>query len=207
MTKTRIFSISLIPLIIFLSYLLFDGIAGKIQLAKEIAADEERVKNKLMLVRDAEKAYLAKYDEYTSSFDTLINFIKNDSIYITEQREIITEREFDDPRKYLGDSVRIEIDTIGIEPVIQNVFGPKYANYNWDKLPIIPRFENDPANQDKRFEIFAGKVEKSGVMIDVIEVVDKYPLDITRKEDSEIPKRRFIRFGSRTEVTTSGNWE
>ncbi|MBX2840242.1 MAG: hypothetical protein KTR26_00615 [Flammeovirgaceae bacterium] len=207
MTKTRIFSFSLIPLIIFLAYLLFDGISSQIQLAKEIAADEVKVKTKLMLIRDAEKAYLAKYDEYTNNMDTLIDFIKNDSIYITEQREIITARDFNDPRKYLGDSVRIEIDTIGIEAVVQNVFGPKYANYNWDKLPIIPRFENDPAGQDKVFEIFSSQIEKSGVMIDVIEVVDKYPLDITRKEDSEIPKRRFLRFGSRTEVTTSGNWE
>ena len=154
---------------------------------------------------DAEKAYLAKYDAYTSSFDTLINFIKSDSIYITEKREIITQRAKNDPRAYLGDSVRIEVDTIGIESVLHNVFADKA--YNWDLLPVVPRYENDPANHDKKFEIFSGKVEKSGVQIDVIEVVDKYPLDATRSEDSEIPKRRFIRFGSRTEVTTSGNWE
>ncbi|MEM1135342.1 MAG: hypothetical protein AAGI07_05835 [Bacteroidota bacterium] len=207
MTKTKIFSISLIPIILILGWFLYDGIASKIRLAEAIAADEQRVITKLMLIRDAEKAYLSKYGDYTSSFDTLIKFIKTDSLYITEKTEIITPRDRSDPLFYKGDSIRIEIDTIGIEPVVGSVFGESYFNYNWDKLSIVSRFENDPDNQDKKFEIFADEIEKSGVMIDVIEVVDKYPLDISRSDESEIPKRKFLRFGSRTEVTTSGNWE
>ena len=207
MTKTRIFSISLIPIILILGWLLYDGIASKIRLAEAIAADEERVITKLKLIRDAEKAYLTKYGTYTSNFDTLINFITSDSLYITEKTEIIITRDRTDPLFYKGDSIRIEIDTIGIEPVITSVFQDNLSNYNWDKLAVIPRFVNDPNNQDKKFEIFSDKIEKSGVNIDVIEVIDKYPLDETRSDESEIPKRRFLRFGSRTEVTTSGNWE
>ena len=207
MTKTRIFSISLIPIILFLGWLLFDGIASKIRLAEAIAADEQRVINKLKIIRDAEKAYLDKYGRYTTSFDTLIDFIQTDSLYIIEKSEIIIPRDRNDPLFYRGDSIRIELDTIGIEPVIGSVFGENFKNYNWTKLDVIPRFVNDPNNQDKKFEIFADKIEKSGVMIDVIEVIDKYPLDETRSDENEIPKRKFLRFGSRTEVTTSGNWE
>ncbi|UZR95158.1 hypothetical protein [Chondrinema litorale] len=207
MTKTRIFSISLIPIILFLGWLLYDGIASKIRLAEAISADEQKVIEKLKLIRDAEKAYLAKYDTYTGSFDTLINFIKHDSLYITEKTEIITPRDRRDPLFYKGDSIRIEVDTIGIEPVVTSVFEEKYKKYNWDKLSIVPRYANDPSNQDKKFEIYSDKVEKSGVMIDVIEVVDKYPLDESRSDKNEIPKRKFLRFGSRSEVTTSGNWE
>lgn len=207
MTKTRIFSISLIPIILFLGWLLYDGIASKIRLAEAISSDEKKVIEKLKLIRDAEKAYLSKYDAYTGSFDTLINFIKHDSLYITEKTEIITPRDRKDPLFYKGDSIRIEVDTIGIEPVISSVFEDKYKTYNWDKLPVVPRYANDPDNQDKKFEIYADKVEKSGVMIDVVEVVDKYPLDESRSDKNEIPKRKFLRFGSRSEVTTSGNWE
>ncbi len=207
MTKTRIFSISLIPIILFLGWLLIDGIASKIRLAEAIAASEQKVINKLKLIRDAERAYLDRYDRYTSSFDTLINFIKTDSLYIVEKTEIIIPRDRNDPLFYRGDSIRIELDTIGVEPVVESVFGEEYRDYNWEKLDVVPRFVNDPDNQDKKFEIFSDKIEKSGVMIDVIEVVDKYPLDESRTDENEIPKRKFLRFGSRTEVTTSGNWE
>ena len=44
-------------------------------------------------------------------------------------------------------------------------------------------------------------------MIDVIEVRDTDPVDPTRKEDNDGRNRKPLRFGSRTDVTTSGNWE
>ena len=60
MTKTRIFSISLIPLIAILGWFLFDGIASEIRLAEEIAADELRVKNKLMMISGCGKSLFSK---------------------------------------------------------------------------------------------------------------------------------------------------
>jgi hypothetical protein len=41
----------------------------------------------------------------------------------------------------------------------------------------------------------------------VIEVVDVFPYDRTRSEDHGNRKRRYLRFGAKDEVTTTGNWE
>jgi hypothetical protein len=74
----------------------------------------------------------------------------------------------------------------------------KYFQAN--RLPYVPDSEN-------QFKIWADKINKSGVMVDVIEVIDPAPVDPTRREDNEIKNRKPLRFGSRTDVTTSGNWE
>ena len=44
-------------------------------------------------------------------------------------------------------------------------------------------------------------------MVDVLEVIDPCPADPTRKESNDNRKRKYLRFGSRDEVTTTGNWE
>jgi hypothetical protein len=205
MTKTRIFSISLIPVIIFLSYLLYRGIAGKIEEAEAIKRSEARVIERLKNIREAQRAYLSKYGRYTTSFDTLVNFVKTDSLYITQKREIIIPRNPKDPRYYLGDSIRVEIDTLGIEMVLSSVFpSEKFPNFNPDRLPFVPGY--DPA-ENKKFELFADKILKGRLLVDVIEVVDPYPMDKTRSDKHPSPVRWRLRFGSRTETTTSGNWE
>jgi len=74
-------------------------------------------------------------------------------------------------------------------------------NTDVSQLPYVPGYE------DTKFLIYADEIERSGVMIDVIEVVNPKPIDPTRKESNEIRNRKPLRFGSRTDVTTGGNWE
>lgn len=57
------------------------------------------------------------------------------------------------------------------------------------------------------FEIFVGKVDKAGVMVQVVEVKDPSPDNPERKESNEQKNRKPLRFGSRTDVSTAGNWE
>ncbi|MEN7548149.1 hypothetical protein AAG747_09520 [Rapidithrix thailandica] len=202
MTKTRLISFALIPLVIYLSYLLFNGINSEIELAKAIKNSEAKVIDKLKLIRSAEKAYFAKYDMYTDKWDSLIMFVNQDTFFITEKEEIIIQRKHDDPRAYLGDSVHVKIDTLGWEPMKEHLFpAEKFPNFNVNNLKFIPGTDN------KVFEIFAGKIDKGGVTVDVIEVVDKFPLDKSRSDENPNPRRWFLRFGSKTDVTTSGNWE
>ena len=67
-------------------------------------------------------------------------------------------------------------------------------------LPMIP-------STDKKFELFADKIVNNNIKVNVIEVRDIAPTDPTRNEDNEANNRKPLRFGSRTEVTTVGNWE
>ncbi len=70
------------------------------------------------------------------------------------------------------------------------------------QLAIIP-LTNPPA----KFDLFADRIEKNRLMVNVIEVRDTKPVDPTRKEDNEANNKKPLRFGSRTEATTAGNWE
>ncbi|MGE0772439.1 MAG: hypothetical protein AB7K37_12055 [Cyclobacteriaceae bacterium] len=60
---------------------------------------------------------------------------------------------------------------------------------------------------ETQFEIFVGKVDKGGIKVDVIEVRDPKPDNPERKESNDAKNRKPLRFGSRTDVSTSGNWE
>ncbi|MGB0523882.1 MAG: hypothetical protein ACPGJS_13025 [Flammeovirgaceae bacterium] len=203
MTKTKIFTLLMVPVVVVLGYLLFQSINSKIVEAENIKKSEANVIKRLKMIREAEKAFKAANGGlYTSSFDSLIDFVKNGQLYITEKKEIITPRKRDDPDYYKGDIITIQIDTIGVESVATKLF-PKeeYPNFNPDELSTIP-------GTDKKFELYAGTIQtKSGVDIAVLEVVDRHPLDKTRTEDHPSRKRWPLRFGSRTDATLSGNWE
>lgn len=59
----------------------------------------------------------------------------------------------------------------------------------------------------KLFDIFASTIDRSGIKVWVIEVRDPAPINPDRKESNEAKNRKPLRFGSRTDVTTAGNWE
>ncbi len=208
MTKTRLVSLLLIPVILLLAYGLFAGIKSSIDLAEEITASEKRVQQKLMMIRSAQKAHLSKYNNYASTWDSLTLFLKSDTIYETQKREIITPRSQDDPLFWTGtDSIRVEIDTINASIARQALFPiEQYPNFEPANLRYIPGTDN------KEFDMYVAEIERSGTRVDVIEVVDRYPYDRRRydEKNGEInpnPKRMYLRFGSRNEVTTAGNWE
>ena len=56
-------------------------------------------------------------------------------------------------------------------------------------------------------EIFVGKVDKNGLMVDVIEVKDPKQANPERKESNEVKTKKPLRFGSRLDASTVGNWE
>jgi len=57
------------------------------------------------------------------------------------------------------------------------------------------------------FEIYAGKIDKSGIKVGVIEVKDPNPINPERKATNEAKNRQPLGFGSKTDVGTGGNWE
>jgi hypothetical protein len=82
-----------------------------------------------------------------------------------------------------------------------------YWNYRFKPDFEIAKLAEIPYSDGKQFEIYTGTVEKGNSVVKVIEVKDIAPLDPLRKESNETKSRRPLRFGSRTDVTTSGNWE
>jgi hypothetical protein len=202
MTKTQIFSILMVPVVALMGYLLFDSVHSEIQLAADIKKSEEVVVGKLKAIRLAEKAFKVNNGYYTANWDSLVDFVKAGEMYIIEKKEKVTPRDRTDPDYYKGDIIEVIEDTIGVETVMAKVF-PKedFPNFNADKLSYIPGTDN------KQFDITVGTVKKGIIEVAVLEVIDNYPLDKTRTEEHPSPKRWPLRFGSKTDVTLSGNWE
>lgn len=270
--KTRIFSIAFLVIAIGLFSFLVLRIKGTIDEEARIKQSEQLIIEKLMLIRDAEKAYQGIYGEYTSNWDTLINFIEYGQYPITKRTEEIIEL------AYGADSSVVKIDTLEIIPAKEYIFEDKHNVYvtaegsfveylvspgqyivkgskiytminaltgkrvdqvaketgrigdiaslsegskiekgqllfimteelydpNTDisQLPYIPF--TSPA---RKFDIYAERIERNRLMVNVIEVRDISPMNPLRSEDNEANSRKPLRFGSRTEVTTAGNWE
>jgi len=95
--------------------------------------------------------------------------------------------------KSVTGTVGKEVDT---ESSIVLVSYPRISNIK--DLPYLP------GSKDKKFELFAGTIERGNVVVDVFEAKDTDPVNPDRRRPgNENP----LRVGSRTDVTTSGNWE
>ncbi len=70
---------------------------------------------------------------------------------------------------------------------------------NIDNLPYLPETENN-----KEFELFASKISKGNVIVDVFEAKDVAPVNPARRKNNN---ENALKVGSRTEVSVSGNWE
>ena len=82
-----------------------------------------------------------------------------------------------------------------------------FWEYQFNPNIDLSKIGEVPYMPGKMINIFVGKVDKNGLMVDVIEVVDPAPADKNRKESNENKIRKPLRFGSRLDAATGGNWE
>jgi hypothetical protein len=66
-------------------------------------------------------------------------------------------------------------------------------------LPLLPESKNNG-----KFDLYAGKVTKGNVIVDVFEAKDTQPVNPLRRKNKN---ENALRVGSRTEVSVAGNWE
>lgn len=196
MEKTRIISISFLILSLFLAGFLGNSIYKSIDDADRIATMERQVIDKLIMIREAQIAYQAVNGQYTSDWDKLKSFVDSGQFFLTSKIEHIITLD------YGADSVYVEIDTLGTVAIKDSLFSAdKYPNFDLASMSIVP------GTTDKEFAMWADKIEKSNVRVDVVEVWNTAPIDPKRKEDNEARTKKPLRFGSRTSITTAGNWE
>ena len=271
MNLTKILTYALFIVSLGLAYYLYDNINSTIEFQASIADTEKEIIDKLQIIREAEKVYLEQNGKYTSSWDTLINFIENGIVPITQRTETII------PLSYGKDSIYVEIDTIGNISVKDKIFKKTYTvtaadngifmgfdtklgayvvktalayrikktgrdqteqlkfidrgtvNYLAEVKPGDPLKKGQllislwdyalnpkvniktlgdiPGSDGKKFEIFTGKIDRNGLMVSVIEVLDPAPINPERRASNEAKNRKPLGFGAQNDVSTIGNWE
>ncbi len=197
MNNTKILTIVFGIVAAGLAYYLYYSINSSIEETERIARHEARIIEQLKMIREAELAFQSVNGRYTSDWDKLLAFVDTGRFFITERTETIVTLD------YGADSLYVEIDTLGTVPVKDSIFkASNYPRFDLATLPYVPGIK-----PPVKFEIWADKIEKSGVKVDVIEVYNPKPVNPKRDEESEYNTKKPLRFGSRTSVTTAGNWE
>ncbi|MCK5691901.1 MAG: hypothetical protein KAI08_03605, partial [Bacteroidales bacterium] len=166
----RVIQILFVLIIIVLGYLIVESIMEPIRFNQEVETREQATIDRLIDIRDAQKAYKDVYKKYTSSFDTLIAFVDTGSFTVVKAdgdipEEWLDELGFEKAReKALKEGV---ISRVNMHvPVLDSLFNPGFAT---DSLRYVPFTEG------VTFEMDAGKLlTSSNLTVQVVETFCLY---------------------------------
>jgi len=213
--KKTLIQVGLWILIALFAYLCVMSIMRPIEFRKVKKQRYEKVIQKLKDIRTAQNAYKDEFNTYIASFDTLIDFIKNDSIKYLRAIGSLTDDQLEAGMTEAQAVKRglIIRDTIKVS-ALDTLFG---KNYPIDELRYVPFTKNN-----KEFKMAKGVVKTmSGVKIQVFEakvsttnifygVYDEYREEILEFNGERIRINKYpgLSVGSVTEATNNaGNWE
>jgi len=197
--------------IFYLGYLCYDSIKRPIDFQNEYNGRKAKVIERLEEIRNVEVAYKSVHKKYTGSFDTLLNFLRQDSLPLIKKIGRLTDSMLEagmTESKALALGI-IKRDTIRVSAK-DSLFKENYAI---DSLPFVP------FSGGIKFELGAGTVTTgSGVKVHVFEC--KTPNEIYLKgldkqeilniNDKAIKLERYpgLKVGSLEEANNNaGNWE
>jgi len=209
----RVIQILFVLIIIVLGYLIVESIMEPIRFNQEVETRERATIDRLIDIREAQKAYKDVYRKYTSSFDTLIAFVDTGSFTVVKAdgdipEDWLDEMGFEKAReKALAEGV-ISRDPIQV-PVLDSLFNPGFAT---DSLRYVPFTEG------VIFKMNAGKLlTSSNLTVQVVETFCLYDdllnemnrqLVVNYKDERmKIVGFEGVKFGSMEEGTLTGNWE
>ena len=209
----RVIQILFVLIIIVLGYLIVESIMEPIRFNQEVETRERATIDRLIDIREAQKAYKDVYRQYTSSFDTLIAFVDTGSFTVVKADGDIPEDWLDEfgfekaREKALAEGV-ISREPIQV-PVLDSLFNPGFAT---DSLRYVPFTEG------VIFEMDAGKLlTSSNLTVQVVETfcfyddllneMDRQLVVNYKDERMKIVGFEGVKFGSMEEGTLTGNWE
>ena len=203
----RVIQILLVLVAIALAYVLYRQFAIPLEFEKLRAQRSEEVVNRLKDIRSAQRAYRQAYQKFTPSMDSLILFVKDDSLVF--ERAIGS---MDDSVALAQGRVTRESFKISVRDTVFS--GRKLTNADIDNFRYVPNSDNAPFIMD------AGTVETgSGVVVPVFEAkapfkifldMDGYRQQLVNLIDQRKTLEQYpgLKVGSLTIANNeAGNWE
>lgn len=184
--------------IVALSYFIYAGVMKPINFDKEKITRYEEVVQRLKDIRTAQVSYKSVYGKYTSSLDTLIHFVKEDSFPVE-----YAEGSLDDSLAVaMGLIVR---DTFYVR-VRDSIF---HGNYSVDSLQYVPftlgvKFEMQSGTIMTASKVEVQVFEASALNFDILNGMNRQ-LIINLNDYKEFPG---LKVGDINEANNNaGNWE
>lgn len=157
---------------------------------------DNKVIEKLIMARDLQVHYASVKGEFASEWDDLFDFVRNDSIYAVQEKEIIIKR------PYGGDSVYVQIDTIGVVAAYDSLKS-RLNGLSIDQIESIKYAPGHP--KDSLVEFFMdAKITKKAP---VFEIIDPKPLNPKRQKAKNKGGIPPLKVGSLRGPSLKGNWE
>lgn len=198
--------------IIFLGWKLYNSVNGPVEFNKAKEVRYTKVIKNLKDIKAAEMAHNEITGKFTGNFDSLVRFIDTAQFANVERRDtsyadVAKNKAFGIDEGYFIED--IILDTLGFTPVRDALFNGTDRYKTMMNVPV--------EGIDAKFELEAGKLNKSGAIYSVFEAkVSKDVILQGLDEDLIVQEKQvvsvegvngpFIKVGSMSEVNTSGNW-
>ena len=202
--KAKQIALILIPLNIILAYFVYNSINSEVefqQVAKVRVAENVQ---KLKDLRQVQIAYKKVNNTYSNNFESLIDFLENDSMAIVKA--------IGETPDSLTDAQALDLGIISRDTAYvlakETVFDEAYLSSRNEKFPLDLSALTTVPHSDQNYSVDAGMVEKGKVMVQVFEISTTYGAVFTGldAENKSFELGNLLKVGSMDEASLNGNW-
>ena len=202
--KAKQIALILIPLNIILAYFVYNSINSEVefqQVAKVRVAENVQ---KLKDLRQVQIAYKKVNNTYSNNFESLIDFLENDSMAIVKA--------IGETPDSLTDAQALELGIISRDTAYvlakETVFDEAYLSSRNEKFPLDLSALTNVPHSDQNYSVDAGMVEKGKVVVQVFEISTTYGDVFTGldAENKSFELGNLLKVGSMDEASLNGNW-
>jgi hypothetical protein len=199
-------------IIIVLIYFLIESIMQPIRFNREKDARETAIKEKLIDIRTAQEAFKSVKGYYTGSFDTLVTFLKTDSLPLVFRRGSLTD-------EMIAEGITSEREAVKKGLISRDTSYVAVRDSIFDKSYPIDQLRYVPGTENVEFKMSAARVMTTSMVL--VNVFEAYVLnDIFL---SDLDRQLVVNYNElRTKITgfpgmkvgdirvpnnNAGNWE
>ena len=193
------------PVIIILAWFVYRSPISLKEFQEESNYRKSAVVQSLKDIRTAQVAYKDKYRVYADNFNSLLNFVNNDSIALIKA--------IGETPDSLSEEQALEAGIISRDTVFmsagESIFSSEYLKTRDERFAFdLNTLPEVPFSEGEHFSIEAGNIEKGKVIVQVFEVSTTYAtfLKGIDANNKGIDLEDIIRVGSMSEASINGNW-
>jgi hypothetical protein len=202
--KAKQIALILIPLNIILAYFVFNSIDSEVEFQKVAKVRITENVQKLKDLRQVQIAYKKVNNTYASNFESLLDFLENDSMVIVKA--------IGETPDSLTDVQALELGIISRDTAYvlakETVFDEAYLNSRNEKYPLNLTTLTNVPHSEELYSVDAGRVEKGKVTVQVFEISTNYAAVFTGldAENKSYELDNLLKVGSMDEASLNGNW-
>ena len=207
--NAKIITLILIPLNIILAFYVYKSITNEIEFNTQAKERISENVQKLKDLRTLQIAYKKENNEYASNFNSLLDFLENDSITIIKS---VGENDTLIDGNEISDTKALEIGIIKRDTFFiaakESVFDENYIKNRNKKFPLDINSLSTIPHTNKSYNIDANVIEEGKVIVQVFEISSKYSDVFTGldAENKNYDLNNLLKVGSMSKASLNGNW-